>query len=36
MKAITGRTTRGFNIGSHLDAADNSGARIVKIVGVKK
>ncbi len=36
MKAIGGKTTRGFNIGSHLDAADNSGARIVKIVGVKK
>jgi len=36
MKAISGRTTRGFNIGSYLDAADNSGARIVKIVGVKK
>ena len=36
MKAVSGRATRGLNIGSHLEAADNSGARIVKIVGVKK
>ncbi len=36
MKAISSRTTRGLNIGSMLDAADNSGARIVKIVSVKK
>ena len=35
MKAISARATRGLNIGSHLVAADNSGARIVKIVGVK-
>ena len=36
MKAIPSRTTRGLNIGSILDVADNSGARIVKIVSVKK
>lgn len=36
MKAVSGKPTRGLNIGSHLEAADNSGARIVKIVGVKK
>jgi len=36
MKAISSRATRGLNIGSQMDAADNSGARIVKIVGVKK
>ena len=36
MKAISSKATRGLNIGSILEAADNSGARIVKIVGVKK
>lgn len=36
MKAIPARATRGLNIGSYLVAADNSGARIVKIVGVKR
>lgn len=35
MKAVPGRLTRGLNIGSWLIAADNSGARIVKITGVK-
>lgn len=35
MKAVTARVTRGFNIGSNLLAADNSGARIVRIVSVK-
>lgn len=35
MKAITGHVTRGLNIGSEVDAADNSGARIVRIVSVK-
>ena len=34
MKAITARATRGLNIGSKVLAADNSGARIVKITGV--
>jgi len=36
MKAISARATKGLNIGSLVDAADNSGARICKIVGVKK
>jgi len=36
MKAISARATRGLNIGSLIDAADNSGARVCKIVGVKK
>ncbi len=36
MKAISARATRGLNIGSLVDAADNSGARVVKIVSVKK
>lgn len=36
MKAISGRITRGLNIGSELPAADNSGAQIVRITGVKK
>jgi len=35
MKAVSGRVTRGLNIGSELEAADNSGARIVRIVFVK-
>jgi large subunit ribosomal protein L14 len=35
MKAITARATRGLNIGSMVFAADNSGARIVRIVSVK-
>ena len=36
MKAITAKTTRGLNIGSMVIASDNSGARIVRIVSVKK
>jgi large subunit ribosomal protein L14 len=35
MKAVAAKLTRGLNIGSLVNAADNSGARIVKIVGVK-
>lgn len=35
MRAVSGRVTRGLNIGSQLVAADNSGARIVRIVSVK-
>ena len=36
MKAVAGRPTKSLNIGSLLEACDNSGARIVKIVSVKK
>jgi len=36
MKAITARTTNALNLGANLVAADNSGAKIVKIVAVKK
>ena len=36
MKAISARATRGLNISCLIDAADNSGARICKIVAVKK
>jgi large subunit ribosomal protein L14 len=36
MKAITAKATRGLNIGSKVLASDNSGARIVRITGVKK
>jgi len=36
MKAISSKATRGLNIGSLVNAADNSGARIVRIVGVKR
>lgn len=35
MKALTAKVTRGLNIGSLVVAADNSGARIVRITGVK-
>nr|AJS12174.1 50S ribosomal protein L14P [uncultured archaeon] len=35
MKSISARVTRGLNIGSQVVAADNSGARIVRITGVK-
>lgn len=36
MKAVSARTTQGLNIGSQLVSSDNSGAKIVKIVSVKK
>ncbi len=36
MKAISGRATRSLNIGSLLEACDNSGARICRIVSVKR
>jgi large subunit ribosomal protein L14 len=36
MKAISARATRGLNIGSLVETCDNSGARVVKIVAVKK
>tara|TARA_Y100000310_G_scaffold342500_1_gene446023 strand:+ start:610 stop:1011 length:402 start_codon:yes stop_codon:yes gene_type:complete len=36
MKAISARAVRALNLGSKVVAADNSGARIVKIVSVKK
>ena len=35
MKGVSARLTRGLNIGSKVLASDNSGARIVRIVGVK-
>ena len=35
MKAVSARTTRAFNIGSRMISSDNSGAKIVKITGVK-
>lgn len=35
MKAVSASITRGLNLGSLVLAADNSGARIVRIVGVK-
>ncbi len=35
MRAVPARVTRGLNIGSNVVAADNSGARIVRITGVK-
>lgn len=36
MKAISSSVTRGLNIGSVVEVADNSGARIARITGVKK
>lgn len=36
MKAISARATKGLNVGSMVIAADNSGAKIVRITGVKK
>jgi len=36
MRPISAKATRGLNIGSMVIASDNSGARIVRIVSVKK
>ena len=36
MKAISARPTRALNLGANVIASDNSGAKIVRIVGVKK
>jgi len=36
MKAVSARITGGLNLGSKVIAADNSGALLVKIVGVKR
>ena len=35
MKAISARASRGLNIGAIMVAADNSGAKVVKLVSVK-
>lgn len=36
MKAISAKVTPGLNLGSMLVAADNSGAKIVRLVSVKR
>ena len=36
MKAISARTTAGLNLGAKMVSSDNSGAKIVKLVSVKK
>ncbi len=36
MKAIGARGTRGLNLGAVVIAADNSGARVVRVVSVKR
>jgi large subunit ribosomal protein L14 len=36
MKAISSRITTGLNIGSIVNVSDNSGAKIVKIVSIRK
>jgi len=35
MKAVSAKTTAGLNLGAKLVAADNSGAKIVRLVSVK-
>jgi len=35
MKAISARRTMGLNLGAYLEVADNSGAKLVKLVSVK-
>jgi len=36
MKAISAKITRGLNLGAMVNAADNSGALILRVVGVKR
>ncbi|MEA3414293.1 MAG: uL14 family ribosomal protein [Nanoarchaeota archaeon] len=36
MKPVSARTTAGVNLGAKMIAADNSGAKIVRIVSVKR
>jgi large subunit ribosomal protein L14 len=36
MKAVSARTTAGLNLGAYVVASDNSGAKVVKIVSVKR
>jgi len=36
MKAISAKATKSLNLGAKLIASDNSGAKIVKLVSVKK
>lgn len=36
MKAVNARVTLGLNLGAEMIAADNSGARVVRLVGVKR
>jgi len=36
MKAISARITPGLNLGANMVAADNSGAKIVRLVSVKR
>lgn len=35
MKAVKARITKGLHIGSYVNVADNSGAKLVKIVSIK-
>jgi large subunit ribosomal protein L14 len=36
MKAVNARVTLALNLGAEMIAADNSGARVVRLVGVKR
>src|SRR3972149_1985403 len=36
MKAVTAKVSRGLNLGAMLVSADNSGAKIVRLVSVKR
>ena len=35
MKAVSAKTTRGLPVGAYIPTCDNSGAKIIKIFGVK-
>ncbi|NMB66846.1 50S ribosomal protein L14 [Candidatus Woesearchaeota archaeon] len=36
MKAISAKVTRGLNVGAIVNVADNSGAKIAKVVSIKR
>jgi len=36
MKAVSARVTAGLNLGAKLNVADNSGAKIARLVSVKE
>jgi large subunit ribosomal protein L14 len=36
MKAVKANITDGLQVGSHVETCDNSGAKIIKIIGVKR
>jgi large subunit ribosomal protein L14 len=36
MKSVNARVTNGLNLGSEINSADNSGAKRIRIVGIKR